>query len=143
MPGKRPFELCVSLLFPVAIAAGCGSQYDGPERAAVSGAVTIYGQAVDWGAISFVPTDGNRGPVAGGEIKAGKYRLEKAKGPIVGKNRVEIYGSRKTGRKVRTPTGETVDEFVPLVPEQYNTSSTLVRDISAGDHWFDFGLTAK
>ena len=53
-----------------ATVAGCG---DG-SRSVVSGTVTYEGEPVAKGQITFTPADG-KGPIAGGEITAGKYRL--------------------------------------------------------------------
>ena len=50
------------------VLAGCSE----PKMAEVSGAVTLDGQPVKRGAISFIPLDGNT-PTAGGEIRDGRY----------------------------------------------------------------------
>ena len=122
-------------------AFGCNSQDDGPQRAAVSGTVTIDGEPVETGAVEFVPTEGTTGPVAGAVIENGKYSAPKKLGPVVGTNRVKINGTRKTGKTVKTQMGSIVDERVPVVPEQYNAQSTLVREVKPGKNVFDFPLS--
>ena len=61
----------------------------------------------------------------------------------MGTNRVEIEGVHFTGKKTPGPMGRLVDEYVPAVPAQYNTQSTLVRQVKSGDNVFDFPVTAK
>jgi hypothetical protein len=52
--------------------AGCG----GGKDADVSGTVTVNGELVEEGAITFIPADG-QGPTTGGAIKGGKYAVKK------------------------------------------------------------------
>ena len=122
---------------------GCGALEGGPQRAAVIGRVTVDGQPVENGSVQFIPTQGTSGPMAGAVITDGEYSLSKAQGPVVGTNRVQIRGTRKTGRTSRTHLGETIEERVSVVPEQYNTKSTLVREVESGKNVFDFDLTSK
>jgi hypothetical protein len=63
---------------------------------------------------------------------------------VVGKNRVEIKGFRKTGRKMPDPmafgTKTLTDEIIQIVPPEYNSQSTLTREIKAGSNTLDFDL---
>src|SRR5581483_11605836 len=93
--------------------AGCFRS--GPERAEVVGSVKLDGVLIDEGAIQFIPDEGTQGPSAGEAIAQGKYAIPRAKGVVVGKNRVVLNGNRKTGRKVQDPTkppGTLTDEVV-------------------------------
>lgn len=132
---------CLACLLIVCI--GCGS--GAPPRASVSGRVSVDGVPVEDGSISFVPTNGNTGPTAGGSIVNGRYSIAAAKGPAPGWNLVVISGSKKTGKKV--PSGVVpqaiVDEIVSVVPERYHTDSTLNRELRPGVNTVDFELTAK
>jgi hypothetical protein len=123
-------------------AVGCGAS--GPKRGAVEGQVLIDGRPLDAGTINFYPAEGTVGPSTGTTITNGAYRLSQDKGPIVGKNRVEIRGNRKTGKKIPDPMAmdpnKLVDEIVEAVPADYNTNSTLVRDINPGTNTHDFEL---
>lgn len=129
----------------VLLPAGCGGP-DGPPRGAIEGTVTLDGAAIERGSITFRPTGGTQGPAAGAPIAQGRYRLSAADGPVVGRNRVEIYAPRKTGKKVPAPMGnpgELTDEIVEMIPPQYNTRSTLEQDVQPGTNNQDFQLTTK
>lgn len=124
---------------------GCGKS-DGLDRAAVTGKVTLNDTPVAAGSITFYPTGATKGPAAGGTIENGQYSIAIAQGPIVGSNRVEIRASRKTGRKVQAPMAERgvlADEIVEAVPQQYNSRSTLQRNVAQGDNTLDFDLTTN
>jgi hypothetical protein len=121
---------------------GCGG--GGPRRAAVDGQVSVDHVALENGTISFSPTDGNNGPTAGGSIKNGAYSIYGEKGPAVGWNLVTISGARKTGKRIPEPIhGVLVDEVVSVVPEQYNSRSTLKRELKPGKNVLDFDLSSK
>ncbi|UUO04899.1 hypothetical protein M4951_16065 [Blastopirellula sp. J2-11] len=126
---------------------GCGPNYDGPQRASVVGSVTLDGKAISRGAIEFIPSADTLGPTAGARIVDGKYELDEAKGPVLGKYQVRIFSPGPTGRKVSAgsqgPMGALVDEIGETVPSQYNAKSTLEREIVAGKNQLDFDLTAS
>ena len=77
--------------------AGCSGR-GGPERASVSGSVTLDGQPVTDGLITLYPAGGTNGPSVGGSIQDGRYSIAAAKGPYLGRYRVEINWPRKTGK---------------------------------------------
>ena len=130
---------CIVLtVFPPLI--GCGTSSDGLQRAAVHGQITVGGEPLEYGAIKFYPTEGTQGPSTGTQIKSGQYAISKKKGPVVGKNRIEITGSKSTGKTTRISTGQEIPEMVPVVPPEYNTNSELIRDIKLGDNTLDFTL---
>ena len=135
--------LTVSLAF--CLLGGCGGP-GGPPRGAVEGKVTLDGVAIEQGSINFRPTGDTKGPAAGGAITKGRYRLSGAEGPVVGRNRVEIYAPGKSGREVSAPMGnpgEMTHEIVETVPARYNTQSTLERDVTPGNNTLNFDLTTK
>ena len=124
---------------------GCGRS-EGLQRAAVDGKVTLDGVAISVGTIAFYPTEGLKGPATGGAIKDGQYSIAAGKGPIVGRNRVEIHASKKTGRKVQAPMsdpGVMTDEIIEAIPDRYNTKSNLVAEIKSGKNVFDCKLSSK
>src|SRR5262245_49224594 len=92
----RAFAL---LIIGISVPLGCSSG-DGLERARVRGQVQVDGQPLEEGSINFFPAGAAEGPTAGGVISKGLYDIPKESGPVVGKNRVEIRGVKKTGRKV-------------------------------------------
>ena len=127
------------------VAAGCGKT-GGLDRGAVEGRVTLDGQEIVEGSIIFTPTGDTKGMVAGGIIQNGHYQIAASRGPVVGKNRVAIHASRKTGHKVQSAMAEPgtmTDEIVEAVPLRYNANSTLDRDIAAGKNTLDFELTTQ
>src|SRR6516225_4208451 len=74
------------------LAAGCG--YD--ANASVRGQVTLDGKPVEWGSISFVPTNGTKGPLTGSVITNGQYHVPAASCTAVGRYKVEIRWAKKT-----------------------------------------------
>ena len=84
-------------LLGLASASGCSHAAN--SRAAVSGTVRLDSEPLKEGAIAFFPIQGTVGPSAAGVITDGKYDIPREKGPVIGKNRVEIRAFRKSGRK--------------------------------------------
>src|SRR5947207_8876109 len=114
----------------IATCFGCGK--NGPRRAAVSGHVTLDGQPIDEGVIQFLPVEGTVGPETGGVITNGQYDIPHERGAVVGKSRVELRASKKTGRKIQDPTGRSgvlTDEYKEMFRPSSNTNSTMVREI--------------
>lgn len=135
------YQMFVLLMF---CCLGCGKS-DG-NRAAVSGKVTLDGAPVATGSITFFPMGDTKGCTAGGDVRDGQYSISVAKGPVIGHNRVEIRATEKTGRKVQAPMsakGVLTDEIVQIMPDRYNSGSTLEYDVKAGDNALDFTLTRK
>ena len=132
----------VLLCLAVAFVVGCTG---GSKRAAVKGRVTVDGQPVENGSISFVPADGTQGPSAGGVITAGEYDIAKADGPLIGPHRVRIIATRKTGRQVQafSGVGPMVDEEEMFIPPRYNTATTLTAEIVPKRNEIDFELTLE
>jgi hypothetical protein len=123
---------------------GCGA---GDKRAAVSGKVTLDGQAVESGSITFQPIEGTQGPSAGTAVTKGVYQIPRAQGPLPGVYRVEIYSQRKTGNKIPAgspaPPGTLVEEVVEAVPARFNAQSTLRSEVRSGNNPLDFNLSAR
>ena len=128
------FFLFVVLLF----AEGCGEKQ--AERATISGSVSYQGEPVAYGDIVFQPVSAVPGRAfAQGKIVDGKYSLDTAHGPVVGRNIVQIHGYKMTGRKRLDIAGKSlseapqmIDELVPYIPEKYNEGSELKVDIKSG-----------
>ncbi len=131
-------------LLMISTLVGC-TRHSDPLRAEVHGNVSLNGQPIQDGSITFMPVEGNKGPTAGGAVKEGRYSISKAQGPIVGKNRIELHSARYTGRKFPRPWDATVmgDEVVDDFPSQFNTQSELVRGIEAGENAINFELTTE
>ena len=122
--------------------AGCSGT---SGRQSLEGNVTLDGEPLPEGGISFRPLPGTRGPTAGGKISEGKFSVSPGKGTFVGTFRVEITASRKTGRKKLDPImGDEVDEMVQFIPERYNRQSELRAEVTAeGPNRFDFTLSSQ
>jgi hypothetical protein len=123
--------------------SGCGQS----DRASVSGRVTLDGQPLQSGSITFFPTGNTKGPTAGDVIEGGIYSVSASRGPVAGQYRVEIRSMRKTGRKIRVPVpappGTMMDELVSGIPAIYNDESTLTAEVIKGKNHFDFDLKSK
>jgi hypothetical protein len=126
----------------LALALGCA---DNSKTAAVSGTVTLDGEPIESGSINFFPVEGTTGPSAGGTIENGHYSVPREKGVVIGRNRVELQGNMKTGRKVPSaiPGEKERDELVSAFPPEYSSDSKLVREINPGSNIINFDLSSK
>ena len=127
---------------------GCGGTDGRPERIAVDGEVTFGGRPVVRGSILFIPMDDTRGPKAGAIVEAGRYRLPRDRGPVIGRLRVEIRAERELDYDITEPTESVKHIGEPLpqdeIPPSYNDRSTLVVETTAdGENSFDFHLAAE
>ena len=104
--------------------------------------MTVDGQPVEQGSVQFTPVQGTTGPVSGAAIENGEYSVSKSEGPVVGTNLVQITGSRRTGKKITDRLSILIDERVLMVPEHYNSKSTLIRQVEPGKQVFDFELSS-
>ena len=123
---------------------GCSA--DTGHQGAIRGHVTLDGQPVEQGSILFMPIDGTSGVVVGGEIRNGQYSLTAAKGPAIGRNRVEIRVAQKTGKMIPKGlggTGKMVEEQVEGVAPEYNVESKLVFEVKPGDNTADYEVASK
>jgi hypothetical protein len=131
LPGYR--WQWIAALLATSLALGCGRE--GPERVAVQGTVTVDGQPLKSGFITFTPMEGTEGPKASAEIAEGKFELDRDRGPMIGKLRVEVRAEQDLGIALDDP--EEFDAKAPRVlprnpiPPQYNDRSTLVCETSA------------
>ena len=134
--------VCLSTL---AATLGCGSGGPpAPKRASVRGNVTWENEPIVQGSITFVPVGDTKGSPAMAQIQDGQYSLNSTSGPPIGTHRIEILGNKQVGMTPAVPpaTGE-IPKIEQFVPAKYNKSSTLERDVVAGQNKFDFELTAK
>ena len=148
-PAPRTFVAFTLVAFALAAAAlGCGGA-DRPEQVEAWGLVTVDGERLPAGAVTFVPAEGTVGPKASARVVDGEYRLPAAAGPVVGAYRVEIVAEIADGP---APDAElTPAELAALradpptapepLPAVYNTASTLRRELTAGTNRLHFELT--
>lgn len=103
--------------------------------------MTLDGQPLPRGTISFVPADGATAS-AGGPIKDGAYLVEMSPG----KKRVQISSTKVVGKRQvyqGDPKSPVVDEVRESIPPQYNASSTLTADVDAQHAKHDFELKSS
>jgi hypothetical protein len=133
-----PLLIAIALFVP-----GCSDS----DRVCVHGQVTLDGQPVDKGAIRFVPIGDTKGALAGGFIADGEYYIKAADGPVIGRYKVELNWTKKTGRQVRepppAPPGKMMEEVMEGIPAWYNTRSTLTAELKPGKNKLDFQLKSR
>lgn len=107
---------------------GCG----GTQPVALSGNVTLDGQPLPEGIISFEPISKTAGQRRDATITNGAFTLPAAEGVLPGMEfKVEIKAFRKTGRKYpNADMGASYDEVVQFIPPPYNSATTLSAVIS-------------
>jgi hypothetical protein len=110
------------------------------SKSAVSGAVTLDGQPLAKGQISFAPIDG-KSSTAGASIVDGKYMAEVPPG----EKSVRISAPKVTGKKkmYETPDSPTVDVVEELLPARYNARSELKMTVTGGAQEKSFELKSK
>ena len=127
-------------------AAGCGgASSDGLPREAISGRVTLDGQPLPTGTITFVPI-GFEGPPVGAPVEGGSYSISRREGPIPGAYRVSVYSRRLTGKSYPDPDDPTamIQESFEGIPPKYNLKSDLKAEVAkGGDNRFNFDLTGE
>jgi hypothetical protein len=112
---------------------GCGA-----GNSDVHGKVTFAGKPVNIGTISFLPAEGH-GPTNAAKIIDGNYSIRVLRGNYT----VQISGFRKVGERhasIGDPNSPMIDILEPIVPERYNSASTLVREIKPDTVQLDFPL---
>lgn len=144
---RRPSAVALRFL-PVAVcllgATGCGG--GDSDRKQIGGTVTLEGQPLKEGPISFFPQLDTKGPTAGASIVDGKFTINAKKGPLPGKFHVQITATRLTGRKIIAPppTEGTVDEIEQYLPARYNTMSELEAELTdEGPNHFEYDLSSE
>jgi acetyl esterase/lipase len=101
-------------------------------RAAVSGTVTIDGEPLRWGTITFLPEGGDELPVAWAMVSRGKFQIPIERGAVHGEHRVVI---RTLGDVVPYPT---IADAAVVRPD-----AELAAMIVEGENEFDFYLRTR
>lgn len=113
----------------VVLATGCNG--DGKVR--VSGTVTLDGNPVPNGSISFESADGGPGVGSGG-IVDGAYDLR----TFPGSKKVRIIAYRSSGGQLGHMAG-----FENYIPRRYNDKTMLIREVSPEGNQIDFDLKTE
>lgn len=128
--GLRPLVALAALV----LLSGCG----GDGRLGVSGTVTVDGEPLASGVISFQPTADNPAHSAGTGIEAGQYQVPASSGLLPGEYLVRIQAFRKTGRMVEDPQFGQVEETVPVVFKEAGSLQATI--VASGKNQIDFDL---
>ena len=129
----------LALIALLCACAGCGSR-----GVRVEGTVTLDGEPVDGGSISFFQGDGPGSDKGNAPIKQGKYVLEGegARNLAPSTYTVKIFWIQLIGKQ----NPGNVDASAPAkeaIPPQYNTKSSLTRELVRGANVLDFDLKSK
>jgi len=132
---------CLPVYLLIALMAACGCGRTGrPARplASVSGTVTLDGQPLPDGFVTFVSPQ--QGLFEAFPIKDGRYAGKAG----LGMRQIEIVAVRETRpAKTASPAyGPPQPARENYLPERYSTKSTLTAEVTqAGPNEFDFNLT--
>lgn len=121
----------------------------GPQpvpAAAVSGKVTLDGEPLKEGVITFYPdTDAAGKPLEGQmaqtRITDGSYAIANPPGVTVGKNRVTISSTKVVGKEKKD--GVDVEKREEILPGKYNAETTLSLEVSVPQTLGNFDLQSK
>jgi hypothetical protein len=130
------FAVCAIVLATSAL-AGCSNE---APKGVVKGEVTLDGQPLKTGLITFAPLDG-KSQTADATIADGKFSAEVP----LGEMRVEIKSPRVIGKRKMydTPDSPTVDDVAEAIPAQYNVNSKLKVTVVKGTVEPKFPLTSR
>ena len=116
---------------------GCGRSAF--RTAHLEGSVTVDGQPVEQGSISFLSLEAGGGPSATAEIVGGRYRVE---GVPQGKVRVHFHAVKETGRTVTMMMSDRPErEIVSVIPAKYHAGLEIEVGVDKVDR--DFALSSK
>lgn len=135
-----PERTAILILAPIFF---CGFAGCGKSNAPLHGTVTYDGKPVERGTIVFIPAEESNAETAQQQkvnwrIIDGKYAFTAERSPLPGKYRVEITWDKIIGKNVITNDNVQI-QTEQLLPEKYNTESTLIREIKS-DGKLDFDL---
>jgi hypothetical protein len=138
----------ISALLALAI-VGCGSSGDNLPRQSVSGTITLDGKSLERGMISFQPVSELPTAIAV-PISGGEYYIEKGQGLVPGSYKVKISSTPPpvpeplTAEGTPPPPGKPTPPPKDLMPERYNSSTILIREVKGGvSNTFDFPLESR
>jgi hypothetical protein len=149
--GAPRLGLALALVWSVVGIAGCFGGGDDLPREAITGRVTLDGQPVEDGSISFVPMEAvavGDAVQGGGAIKSGRFWISQEFGLIPGKYRVAINAAAHGGKERTKPqvpaAGQALDVSKELIPQKYNAMSELTATVEkGGTNDFEFKLDSK
>lgn len=120
--------LILLFAFPL---SGCDK---GETQASVKGNVVFDGTPVQDGLMRFEPRDGTSAPRSQ-PLRDGKYEVLLDPGPY--QVRITAGDQKKMGPVPSDPNASG-PEFIPLLPDSWNTASEMLIEVAPGDNAFDF-----
>jgi hypothetical protein len=135
---RAAFAATVFSVVLLLAAPGCNRGPDYPS-ATVTGQVTIDGQPVPQGAITFSPQGADSGPVTGGPIEDGAYRCELV--PLGQHTVTFIAQAAEPDTIVDQVTGTRHEVPRNILPPHYATG--VEAEIVAGENRLDFALESQ
>jgi len=131
--------LSTALALGVAL-TGCGKPANG--RLEVSGTVTLDGEPLDQGSITFKNADPKL-PSSGALILNGSFHIPDGKGLLPGEYKVAVDAPDEGG-ETGTPGGYTMVIPLSRIPEKYNAKTTLTAQVKPeGENRFVFDLSTR
>lgn len=124
------------LLLACVLALGCGQS--AAPTATVQGSVSVDGEAIQEGMISFSPLEADVGTGASAEIRNGQYQ---AQGVPLGSLLVRFQAIKETGKTIKDEVEGDVRETVDLIPPKYREGIPLTVSESTESH--DFELKSR
>jgi hypothetical protein len=112
----------------------------------VEGHVTLDGQPVDGGVISFIQGTGPGSDKGNSAIVGGKYEVagDRAKNLTPGTYSVQIHWIQKLTKAGANPiNADTSPAVKEVIPPKYNSQTTLTKEVTAGTNKIDFDLQSK
>lgn len=124
--------------------SGCGGSSDNLPREPVSGSVSFGGQPLAKGSIVFAPTSDKIPTTVTAGIVDGRYSVPRYEGLVPGSYKIAISSLNEVAnaKSVRGLPGKIAPPAKNIIPSQYNTASTLTKEVKAGEtNTFDFDLS--
>jgi len=137
---------------------GCSG---GVPTGAVTGTVTLDGEPLENAMVTFTPVGGGRSTV-GTTDASGKYTLSfrGESGALLGEHKVSITSIPETQSDFDSEASSDSDAYTrqatgggaadynsastkEVIPEKYNTSTTLTASVQSGDNVFNFDLESE
>lgn len=115
------FVSVLSCIFSVFLLLGCDAN-DG--KISVTGSASWEGTPIAEGSILFMPV-GDPGSSDAAAIKGGNFTVKTSPG----KKQVQIF-AYTPGKMVESPTGGTSQSRNQIIPDKYNTQSTISLDVA-------------
>lgn len=134
-PRTTTIRLGLGYLALLVMVFGCGRQ---DRLVDVRGIITYDGKPVEDGIISFVPEDG-LAATAEAVISGGHYAAHMT----TGRRRVAINGFKVVGQRQlggEGMGGPIVNIRQQVLPERFNTNTSLSCDVTPAVHTYDFSL---